>query len=149
MARSESTVRVGIPPRRAFQMWSDLERLSDFLPSVCATKRANDGSVQVSLCIGDNVESTRVAFTAIEKPRRLVWRSNKGARWNGELIFRPTVDGTEIRFIIDYEPDALRKNPTERSAVVPTWNVGGDLLSFKNYAEKARTEEREPEPVGA
>ena len=148
MARSESTVRVNVAPKAVFQMWSDISRLGDFLPAVAGVE-ATEAGFRVKLSVGDQVEQTEVALTAIEKPRRLVWRSFRGARWNGELILRPTVDGTEIRYIVDYEPSSLRQNPTERSVVVPTWNVGGDLLAFKNYAEKSRAGDREAEPVGA
>jgi len=130
-------------------MWSDISRLSDFMPNVVDTEPVGGGSFELTLDVGGLSEKTRIALTAIEKPRRLVWRSSAGARWNGELIFRPTVEGTEIRFIVDFEPSSLRENPTERRTIVPTWNVGGDLLSFKNYTEKVRIEEREAEPVGA
>ena len=149
MARSESTVRVGISPKKAFQMWSDIMHLSDFLPCVTDARPQGDGTFNVELMVGEREENTRIAFTVIDKPRRLVWRSSGGARWNGELIFRPTVEGTEIRYIVDYESSARRFNPTERSSVVPTWNVGADLLSFKNYAEKVQVEDRQAEAVGA
>jgi hypothetical protein len=46
----------------------------------------------------------------------------------------------------------VRANPTAPRNFVPTWNVGGDLLSFKNYAEKnerVAVDERHAEPVGA
>ena len=151
MARSESTIRVNIPPKKAFQMWAELSNLSDFLSSVNSAEPCGNGAFDLTLAVGGGTEETKVALTTIEKPRRLVWRSTSGARWNGELLFRPTVDGTEIRFIVDFEPSSLRTNPTERGTFVPTWNVGGDLLSFKNYAERIRMEERETEaePVGA
>ena len=149
MARSESTLRVNIPPTKTFKLWSDLSKLSDFLPSVMAAKRTGKGIYELTLNADEQKEKTTVAFTTIDKPRRLVWRSSQGAKWNGELILRPTAEGTELRLIVDFEPSSLRENPTERGTVVPTWNVGADLLSFKNYAEKVRVEEREVEPVGA
>jgi uncharacterized membrane protein len=133
-------------------MWADISSLSDFLPTVVEVEPSGDGGFDIMLQLGETTEQAHIALTAIEKPRRLVWRSNKGARWNGELIFRPTVEGTEIRFIVDYEPASVRANPTAPRTFVPTWNVGGDLLSFKNYAEKTeqgKVAERHAEPVGA
>ena len=145
MARSEGTIRVEIPPETVFSMWSDLVRLRDFLPGVTEAKSVGDGVYSLVLEQGDMRESTRVSMSVIEKPRRLVWRSKGGAKWNGELILRPTADGTELRLIIDFEPSALREKPTERGSVVPTWNVGDDLLAFQNYAERVH----EAEVVGA
>jgi carbon monoxide dehydrogenase subunit G len=147
MARSESTARVSISPEAAFEMWSDMARLRDFLPDVLEAKKAGDGVYALVLRTGETKEATRVAYSVIEKPRRLVWRSKGGAKWNGEVIFRPTPDGTEIRLIIDFEPSAIREHPTERGVVVPTWNVGGDLLAFQNYTEKVQA--TEVEAVGA
>jgi len=141
MARTESTIRVGIPPEAAFEMWSDIRKLREFLPGVLEVKNAGDNTYSVTLKAGDSKDTTRVAYSVIEKPRRLVWRSKGGAKWNGEVIFRPTTEGTEVRLIVDFEPSALREHPTERGSVVPTWNVGADLLAFQLYAEKA-------EPVG-
>ena len=148
MARSESTIRVGITPEVAYEMWADLTHLREFLPNVLDVKKATDGSYAVTLRTGDSKESTRVGFSVIEKPRRLVWRSKGGAKWNGEVIFRPVSEGTEIRLIIDFEPSAIIEHPTERGTVVPMWNVGVDLLSFANYTERVRGEEPEAEAVG-
>ena len=44
-------------------------------------------------------------------------------------------------FVNDYEPSALREHPTERGSVVPTWNVGSNLLSFRNYSERLNAQE--------
>ena len=143
MARSESTIRVGIPVEAAYEMWADLIHLREFLPTVTDVKRVGDGNYSVTLQAGELRESTRVAYSVIEKPRRLVWRSKGGAKWNGEVIFRPVSEGTEIRLIIDFEPSAIQEHPTERGSVVPTWNVGGDLLAFQNYTEKVQVDEEE------
>jgi carbon monoxide dehydrogenase subunit G len=149
MARSESTIRVGISPKAAYEMWADLIHLQEFLPSVLDVKRVGDGAYSVVLRNGDAKETTRVSYSVIEKPRRLVWRSKGGAKWNGEVILRPVSEGTEIRLIIDFEPSAIREHPTERGSVVPTWNVGGDLLAFQNYTEKIQVEEEDTEEAEA
>jgi hypothetical protein len=128
---------VGIAPETAFEMWSDFARLPEFLPSVLDAKQVGDGVYTLVLRSGDRTETTRVAYSIVEKPRRLVWRSRGGAKWNGEVVFRPTADGAEIRLIIDFEPSALREHPTERGFAVPAWNVGADLLAFQLYAENA------------
>lgn len=140
MARTESSIRLGVAPEVVFEMWSDLSRLTEFLPSVVEAKQVGDGVYSLVLTPGDTKETTRVALSVIEAPRRLVWRSKGGAKWNGEVILRPTSTGTELRLIIDFEPSALREHPTERTSVVPTWNVGRDLLAFKLYAERLEAE---------
>ena len=149
MARSESLIRVKIAPSTAYQMWSDFTSLPDFLPSVLDVKSAGQGNYSITLRAGEGREVTRVAYSVIEKPRHLVWRSKGGAKWNGEVIFRPTTDGTEIRYIVDFEPSSLRERPTERGTVVPVWNVAADLLAFQNYVEKVAVAELEQEAAEA
>ena len=147
MARSEGTIRVTVTQETAFDMWADLTRLTDFLPSVLEAKSVADGVYSLQIEGGESKESTRVALSVLERPRRVVWRSKGGAKWNGEIIFRPTSDGCEIRLIMDYEPRAMRQHPTERRRVVPVWNVGRDLLAFRNYVERLAVEEQEAVPV--
>lgn len=138
MARSESVTRVGITPEAAFEMWSDMIRVSEFLPGILEAKKAGDGVYSLVLRAGDRKETTRVAYSVIEHPRRIVWRSKGGAKWNGEVILRPVSEGTEVRFIVDYEPSASRTDEDVVNA--PTWNVGGDLLAFANYTERVQVE---------
>ena len=57
MARSESTIRVGITPEVAYEMWADLTSLREFLPNVLDVKKASDGSYAVTLRTGDTKES--------------------------------------------------------------------------------------------
>lgn len=138
MARSESTIRVNLSPEKVYRILSDVSRFGDFTPNVIRVRKSVKGAHFVTLNVGNAEEETHIVITGYERSRRLAWRSTSGARWNGEFILRPTGsmgDGCEIRFIVDYEPRSMAVDPALRKNYIPTWDVGGTLLAFKNFAE--------------
>ena len=132
MARSESVTRVGITPEAAFEMWSDMIRLSEFLPGILEAKKAGDGVYSLVLRAGGRKETTRVAYSVLEHPRRIVWRSKGGAKWNGEVILRPVAEGTEVK-------DGRR----EAQAVPDRDQVQGRLRGVERLADRRERDVRD------
>ena len=140
MARSESTIKVALSVKRVFQMWADISRFGDFLPHVTDVTPAGDGAFKLTLNANGHDEQTRIQMTATDESRLLIWRSSigNGAKWNGEVRLRQIGEECEIRLIIDYVPTTMVTQPTIRSLYPQTWDVGGDLLAFRNFAEQVK-----------
>ena len=140
MARTQGSTRVAMPRAKVFRMFQ-LPDLANAIPGIEEIEEVGDGKGFIVRLTGKGGgEETHVVYSGVEENRRIGWRSLSGARWNGDLVFRPVdmddgTEGTEILAVIDFEPLELRRHPAPKPAVIPTWDIGGALLSFRYLVE--------------
>lgn len=135
MARSVASGFAPVSPETAFDIWADFQKFPEFMPGCVEVVMA--GMVaNVTLEHNGTKENCRLGWSVIEKPRRLLWRTRGGAKWNGEVTFYPHSEGCMINLTIDFEPSETQ-DPTKQRMITPTWPVAETLVSFKRYVEEA------------
>ena len=133
MARVESKLRVGVPVDLAYGLWSRPEEFPNFLAGVTGVRKKGKETYQVTTEVG-GVEEHWTIEVHRDSPRQIRWRSLETGRFLGEVLLRTVAEGTEVMLTVDYEPQRGTAPPMRRM-VVPTWDVGGDLLHFRLYAD--------------
>mgnify|MGYP003702757615 CR=1 FL=1 len=134
MARIEGRLKVGIPADLAFDLWSRPEEFANCMGCVIDGKNQGHDVYKITTETPGGNEGWPVKLQR-EAPRSVRWRSVDGGRFFGEVTLRTSYDGTEIMLAVDYEPQTKSVQTETRRMVIPTWDVGGDLLRFRMYAE--------------
>ena len=134
MARIEGRLKVGVPAELAFDLWSRPEEFANFMGNVIGVESTGKDVFKITTESPEGDESWTVKVQR-ESPRSVRWRSVEGGRFLGEVTLRTSYDGTEIMLAVDYEPRTASPETEVRRMVIPTWDVGGDLLRFRMYAE--------------
>ena len=134
MARIEGRLKVGVPAELAFDLWSRPEEFANFMGCVIGVQQQGNDVYRITTETpnGQDVLTRNGQQAALRSVR---WRSVEGGRFLGEVTLRTSYDGTEIMLAVDYEPRRASAETETRRMVIPTWDVGGDLLRFKMYAE--------------
>jgi len=65
---------------------------------------------------------------------RIAWRSTSGTQNDGAVMFSPGGAGTEIRLVVDADPDGIVEQVGDRLGFLDR-QVGGDLERFKAFIE--------------
>jgi len=147
MARIEGKLRVGVPAELAYELWSRPQEFPNFMGAVTSVKAKGKNAFVVST--EHEGRSERWNLTIQKEGGRVIrWRSSDSGRFLGEVTLRTTGEGSEITLAVDYEPASRDEELKEaRRLVLPTWDVGGDLLRFRQYAEGVLEEQAEPAAV--
>jgi uncharacterized membrane protein len=145
MARVEGKLRVDVPVDVAYRLWSRPQEFTNFLGGVTEVKSQGRGSYKITTEHSGRKDTWTVRMHK-EAPRTVRWRAVDGGQFLGEVVLRTTSGGSEITLIVDYEPHTDADN---RPMVLPMWDVGGDLLRFRLYAEGVYEDQLENQPAGA
>ena len=146
MARIEGKLRVGVPAELAYELWSRPQEFPNFMAAVTSVKAKGKNAFVVTT--ENEGRNERWNLTVQKEGGRVVrWRSSDSGRFLGEVTLRTTAEGSEITLAVDYEPASRQEEKETRRMVLPAWDVGGDLLRFRLYAEGVYEEQAEPAAV--
>ena len=146
MARVEGKLRVDVPVDVAYRLWSRPEEFTNFLGGVTDVTSLGRGSYKIKTKHSGRKDTWTVRMHK-ESPNVVRWRALEGGQFLGEVVIRTTTGGAEVRLVVDYAPSHAETD--DRPMVLPMWDVGGDLLRFRTYAEGVLEEQLENQPVGA
>lgn len=150
-----ATTTVNRPPDEVYRLWSDLERLPDFMEHLDEVRvtGAKTSHWRASAPFGETVEWD--AETTQDIPGRLIaWQSADGADIgnSGEvrLVPAPGDRGTEIRVTLRYDlpGGALGKAAARYFGEEPHQQLDDDLRRFKQIAETGEVVRSEGAPGG-
>ncbi|MEV6808417.1 SRPBCC family protein [Streptomyces sp. NPDC051132] len=150
-----ATTTVNRPPDEVYRLWSDLERLPDFMEHLDEVRVTGPKTShwRASAPFGETVEWD--AETTQDIPGRLIaWQSADGADIgnSGEvrLVPAPGDRGTEIRVTLRYDlpGGALGKAAARYFGEEPHQQLDDDLRRFKQIAETGEVVRSEGAPGG-
>lgn len=135
MATFSESIKVEVPIREAFVMFSDFERFPGFMEGVEEVRRTGDDTLHWKAEIGGRVEEWDARITEETIDERIAWSSTSGSKNDGLVTFEKLDDGTaRINFHIEYEPEGIVENIGTMLGVV-NGRIRGDLRRFKELAE--------------
>ena len=132
MARIERTIRVGVPTQLAYELWSRPEEFPYFMDGVVAVRDKGSGLFRFTTSKSDRTEHWTARLQR-EAPHLVRWRTTDRGRFLGQVVLRTTADGSEVTFMVDYEPRDV--TAVTQEPIPPLWDVTGDLIRFKSHAE--------------
>jgi uncharacterized membrane protein len=141
----ETRLRVGVPVDLAHALWSNPAEFPNFMGGVVSVSEKPKGVFQLEAESSGGRERWSIELTE-KSPHCIRWTNRGKGRFLGEVLLRSTGDGSEVWLSVDYEPRSAHDDGAS-DRTLHTWDVGGDMLRFKIYAEGVLEESLVGAPV--
>lgn len=103
--RFETTVQIAADPNRIWSTWLDVERWSDWTPSVDSAQRLDEGEFGVGSRARLKQPKMRAAVwevTELEPDRSFVWTTRSGGvTMVASHVIEPGADAATVRLVLD------------------------------------------------
>ena len=109
MARIEKSIKVNVPPEKAFSYLKNLENMPEWMPSCKShkiTSKKRYGLGTTTHCVmkqAGRIIEWDSEVTEYSENKQMSWHCEKPSRNDGTFEFKPAGKGTEITFIMDYD----------------------------------------------
>ena len=135
MSVIEKSIEVNVPVRTAYNQWTQFEEFPKFMEGVEQVKQINDKRLHWKARIAGQSEEWDAEITEQVPDQRIAWKSQKGARNAGIVMFQPISDAKSLIMLqLEYNPQGIVENMGDAAGVV-TQRVEGDLKRFKDFIE--------------
>lgn len=149
------TVTINRPAEELYSLWSDLDRLHEYLPHIESIQTTDgDRSHWESQEPFDRHIAWDAEITEREPNRRIAWRSLRGGPlpMSGSVSFHepPGGRGTEVSVDVRYEPPAMPLGAAVARVVsrIPEHQLRSDLTHLKQCLEAGEAPTTEGQPRG-
>lgn len=135
MASFNESIKVDVPVRQAYALFSDFERFPGFMEGVEEVRRTGPDTLHWKAEIGGRVEEWHARITDERVDERIAWTSTSGSKNDGLVTFEKVDDQTSrVNLHIEYEPEGIVENLGTILGVV-NGRIRGDLRRFKELVE--------------
>jgi uncharacterized membrane protein len=138
--RIESSIKVHVPVRTAYNQWTQFEEFPRFMEGVKEVRQLDDQRVHWVAEIAGKQKEWDAEITEQIPDERVAWRSVQGASNVGVVEFTPLgADETEVRVRMEYEPEGAVETVGAALQAADV-RVKGDLKRFKEFIESRGAE---------
>ncbi len=103
MGRVEESIEINATPERVFELISDLDRYSDFIPGVTEVKKLDETKSQWKAEAFGIPLTWASEFVTWNDNEEISWKSYDGVGNDGAWKLDKTEDGCKLTFIMEYE----------------------------------------------
>ncbi len=136
----ESSIKVNVPVRTAYNQWTQFEEFPRFMEGVKEIRQLDEQHVHWVAEVGGKQKEWDAEITEQVPDQRIAWRSVDGAPNAGVVEFRPIgSDETEVRVRMEFEPEGTVEK-LGAALQAPDARVKGDLKRFKEFIESRGSE---------
>ena len=139
MARVEKSIDVNVPVQTAYNQWTQFEDFPNFMEGVDEVQQLDDTHLHWRVKVGGKEKEFDAEITEQVPDQVIAWRSVDGTQNAGTVRFYPAQDGTQITFIMEYDPEGFVENVSDIVGVTSR-RVEGDLQRFKEFVESRGVE---------
>lgn len=138
------SIEIDAEPDRIFDLWLQLEDLSQIMDGVRRVKCVNDRCVLWEADIAGRQLVWEAEVLESQRPKRIAWASRSGTPNRGEVLFERASSGrTRIDVRIECQPNGLLERLGARLGL-PRRQVESDLLRFRRFVEALPPEHDTP-----
>jgi uncharacterized membrane protein len=136
----EKTIDVDVPVRAAYNQWTQFAEFPRFMEGVERVEQLNDTMTHWVTRIA-GVRREFDAQIVEQEPDRVVhWRSVKGPRNEGEVLFEVIdQDRTRIKLNMHFDPEGVMEKAADALHIVER-SAEADLKRFKEFIEERGVE---------
>jgi uncharacterized membrane protein len=135
MSRIEKTIEVDAPLDAVYGQWTQFEDFPRFMEGVTSVTQLDDRTLHWEAQVGGRTKTWTARITDQTPDQRIAWMATDGAQNDGAVTFRMlSPDRTEVRLVIDADPDGLVEEVGDRLGFLER-RVGGDLERFREFIE--------------
>jgi len=136
MSRIERQIVVNAPIEDVYAQWTQFETFPEFMEGVDRVVQVDDQTLTWWATVAGRQKTWNARIVDQTPNVRIAWRSTEGAQNDGAVLFSPAPDdGTEIRLVVDVEPDGIIEEVGDRTGIIDR-RIGGDLERFKTFVEE-------------
>jgi uncharacterized membrane protein len=130
----EKSVQVDVPVRTAYDQWTQFEEFPRFMSGVERVEQLSDDRLHWVAQI-DGVRREWDAVILEQVPDRVVaWAATDGVTNAGAVFFEDLGGKTDVRLMLEFEPDGLVEKVGDRLGIVER-QAESDLERFKTFIE--------------
>jgi uncharacterized membrane protein len=138
MSRIEKTIDVEAGLDAVYGQWTQFETFPRFMEGVQRVEQLDDRTLAWEAEVGGRTKTWTARITDQTPNERIAWMAVDGAQNDGAVTFREATDGgTEIRLVIDVDPDGFVEEVGDRLGFLDR-RVQGDLERFRDFIESRR-----------
>lgn len=134
MSRIEKKIVVEAPLDDVYAQWTQFETFPEFMEGVDRVVQIDDRTLEWTATVAGREKSWTARILDQTPGVRIAWRSASGAQNDGAVMFSPDGAGTEIRLVVDADPEGIVEQVGDRLGFLDR-QVGGDLERFKAFIE--------------
>ena len=136
MSQIEKTIVVEAPLEDVYAQWTQFEEFPRFMDGVERVVQLDDRTLEWTTTVAGREKRWTARIVDQTPDVRIAWRSLDGARNDGAVLFTWVDAGTtEIRLVVDAEPDGIFEGAGDRLGFLDR-RVSGDLDRFKAFIEE-------------
>ena len=135
MERVEKVVEIDAPLSVVYNQWTQFEEFPEFMEGLTDIQQLDYRRLYWESEIEGKELMTSAEIYEQIPDCRIAWRSTAGARNAGAVYFSPVDDKTQVRFVMDYEPEDISADlPKAREAVKN--RIDKNLEAFREFIER-------------
>jgi uncharacterized membrane protein len=105
MSATEAALEVHADTQRVYEMWTEFEHYSDFIPGVVEVRRSGETLTHWTTNWSGEPHEMEVQVVQMDPEQRIVFQSLQSTPpVRGIVTFDPTGDGTRITFSVENDP---------------------------------------------
>jgi len=135
MSTIEKSIDVNVPPRTAYNQWTQFEDFPKFMEGVQAVRQLDDKHLHWRTNIGGREKEFRAEITEQIPDKRIAWHSQSGP-WHGGVVTFHALNDRQTRVMVqmEYEPEGVVEKAGDFLGVTSR-RVEKDLERFKQFIE--------------
>src|SRR3954470_23896329 len=119
MSRIEKHIVVDAPLDDVYAQWTQFESFPEFMDGIDRVVQIDDQTLAWWATVAGQEKTWKARIVDQTPNERIAWRSIDGAQNDGAVLFSPAQDGgTEIRLVVDVEPDGITEQVGDRLGIV-------------------------------
>jgi len=135
----ERQVVVSVPVRTAYNQWTQFEEFPQFMGGVERVIQLEDDRVHWVAEIGGVKREWDATILEQVPDRKVAWAATEGATNAGAVYFEDRGGQTEVRLVLEFEPEGLVERAGDALGIVEK-QAESDLERFKSYIESRGSE---------
>jgi hemerythrin superfamily protein len=135
----ERQVVVSVPVRTAYNQWTQFEEFPRFMSGVERVEQLTDDRVHWVAEIAGVKREWDATILEQVPDRKVAWAATEGATNAGAVYFEDRGGQTEVRLVLEFEPEGLVERAGDALGIVER-QAALDLERFKSYIESRSTE---------
>jgi uncharacterized membrane protein len=135
MSTIEKAIDVNVPPRTAYNQWTQFEQFPKFMDGVQQVRQIDDKHLHWRTNIGGREKEFDTEITEQIPDKRIAWRSQSGP-WHGGVVTFHALNDHQTRVMVqmEYEPEGAVEKAGDFLGLMSS-RVGKDLDRFKQFIE--------------
>jgi uncharacterized membrane protein len=135
MKTIEKSIEVDAPVERVYDEWTHFEEFPRFMEGVEKVTRTDRTHLHWVARIAGKPQEWDAEITENVPDERISWRSTRGARNAGSVMFQPRAGHTMITLRLDYEPRGAMEMAGDAMGLVSR-RVENDLQRFAKHIQE-------------